>query len=232
MSLGDKSILPGILSTLPVIGSIGAAALSRRWAQKDLQQQNLYNSPKQQIERLKEAGLPLASMFSGSGGSQSEQPRQTQIDPSLGAAKGLEQYYIGTMQKKQLQLITEQIGKAEADKTISQVAANEALGVDKYRRGPVYDKDGFLQIGNRQTQDLDLTMRQKEAQTKTTEVIADLQQARTQAEIDHILNTIKLGNQTFDINSVNQKTLNELIKNIGDGKWDLVQSMLYRLIFK
>lgn len=121
---GDKgfgrSLLSGLTSALPVVGSIGAAALQRHWALKDLQRQNIYNSPKEQIKRLKEAGLPLATMFGGQGGSTSEQPQNTNVDPSLGVAKGLDNFFTNRMQSKQLELLDAQIRSQNADASVKE----------------------------------------------------------------------------------------------------------------
>lgn len=103
---------------LPVVGAVGAAFLQRKWALKDLERQNAYNHPRAQKERLRQAGLPLATMFGGQGGSTSEQPQNTQVDPSLGTAKGLESFYQNRMQTKQQQLMDEQM---------SQIASSKAL---------------------------------------------------------------------------------------------------------
>lgn len=97
-----------------IVGSLGSAAISRRWAIKDLKAQNEYNSPRAQVKRLKQAGLPLATMFGGQGGSTSDQPRSSEIDPSLGAARGMENYFQNRMQKAQLQLIDQQLREATA----------------------------------------------------------------------------------------------------------------------
>lgn len=105
------------LSFLPSIGSLGAAAIQRNWALKDWNRVNAYNTPKEQVKRLREAGLPLATMFGGQGGSTASPVDTTQVDPTLGTARGLEAHFTNRMQRKQLELMDQdlRVKTAEAD---------------------------------------------------------------------------------------------------------------------
>lgn len=216
---------------ITTIASLGAGAIQRGWALKDWRRQNAYNHPKAQVRRLKEAGLPLASMFSGAGGSTSTDVRASEIDPSLGVGKGLEAHMMVSMRKKQLQLMDEEIGKAEAEKVVAQFEANKALNDQRYYLGSKYDEQGNLIEGNRRTDTLELSMREQDAKTRSAEVVADLQRAKTQSEIDHILQTIGLSKE----NQRGQKIINDindiLTGKVGDGKWDMIQAMIYRFFF-
>lgn len=219
------------LSSVPVIGSLGAAAIQRNWALKDWHRVNEYNHPKNQIARNKEAGLPLAAMFS-QGGSTSSDVRATQVDPSLGTAKGLESFFTNRMTRKQLQLMDEQIGKAEADKVISQVAANKALDEQQFYRAPKTDEQGFLIQGNRREDSLNLTMREQEAKTKTAEIMAKFGEAKSQADIDHIAQTIKLGIQQHEWNEIKQY-LDKWIKNKLDNKGlNALEAIIYKFLLR
>lgn len=178
MPLGP--VLAGIGSALaPIGGAIGSAALQRSWALKDWERVNEYNSPKNQVARAREAGLPLASMFSGSGGSTSSAPNATNVDPTLGTAQGLQASALNRMQRKQLQLMDEQIGKAEADKIVAQVAANKALDEDKFyhsNKGSYDPVTGLTTIveGNRRQDSLALSMQQQQAETETKDIALGL----------------------------------------------------------
>lgn len=108
-------IISAAAAPLTFAGSMGAAALQRKWALKDLAAQNLYNSPKMQVQRNTEAGLPLAAMFGGGVTQQSEQPRATNVDPNLGVARGIEAYQNNRMNQKQLELLDAQIKKTDAE---------------------------------------------------------------------------------------------------------------------
>lgn len=123
--------MPGPLAAIataatPVIGGIGSAFLQRNWALKDWHRTNAYNHPKEQIKRLQEAGLPSAALFSGGVGSQSDQPQATNVDPTLGTAKGIENYMQTKMQQKQMELLDEQILKTRYEANLAGTNANKA----------------------------------------------------------------------------------------------------------
>lgn len=224
---------PAIAAAAPVIGSLAGGLLQRNWALKDWHRINEYNHPKNQVKRLQEAGLPLASMFSGSGGSTSTDVRGSQIDPSLGTAEGLQAYNQNRMVRKQLQLMDENIGKAEAEKIIAQVGANKALEEDRFYQGPKYDDKGFLIEGNRRQDSLALSMREQEARTKTVEIIADLQRAKTEADIKHVLSTVRLGLQQWQYNKVMQYVDKWTVSQLLDGKGLTgLEAMLYNFFVK
>lgn len=95
---------------------------------------NRYNSPRQQLKRLRRAGLPQSFMYSGRVNTQSNVP-ELSIDPSL-----------GVVQSKQLGL-----GQQKVDLTEDQVAiAMQKLGIDFEKLGIDYRKqavsEGKLKI--------------------------------------------------------------------------------------
>lgn len=104
-------VAPGIGAAL----GLGAAAIQRKWALRDWERQNEYNSPVAQVQRNKEAGLPLAAMFGGSGGSTSSDVRGTPVDPTLGVAQGMQNYFQNRLQKKQIELLDAQIDKTNVE---------------------------------------------------------------------------------------------------------------------
>lgn len=76
----------------PIIGVLASAALSGLWGTVATALQNRYNSPKQQLKRLRQAGLPLSYMYQGKVNQQSDAPKLS-LDPDLGSVeqKNLEQ---------------------------------------------------------------------------------------------------------------------------------------------
>jgi len=105
------SILTG---TIPVLGSLGAAAIQRKQALADWQRMANYNHPGAQAQRLKAAGIPLSAMFNGSGATQqAPDVKSTNVDPTLGSAKGMDNYFTNRMQQKQLELLEKQIKNKE-----------------------------------------------------------------------------------------------------------------------
>lgn len=114
------------LGAIPVIGSIGSAMLQQHYARKNWDRANAYNHPKEQIKRLREAGLPLASMFGGSGGSTTSAQETPNIDPSLGTARGIENYMQTGMMRKQIELLDSQIENTEAETNKTNIDANRS----------------------------------------------------------------------------------------------------------
>lgn len=121
-------------SIIPGIGAVSAAKLQREWALKDLDAQNKYNSPTEQLRRLKEAGLPAAAFFSGGVSSQSDQPRSVNVDPTLGAAEGMSNLFKNRFQNAQLRLLDAQTRQQNA-------TADEAEGRTAILKSPM---DNYL----------------------------------------------------------------------------------------
>lgn len=208
-------------ASIPVAGSLGAAAMQRKWALKDWDRINAYNHPGQQIKRLKEAGLPLASMFSGSGGSTSSDIRQSEVDPSLGTASGVDRYFSTRLQQQQLELMKAQTYKATAE-------AQEATGRVKYLTMPMYDKYGFLQIGNRQTLGLDADLKAKQANAKTQEILSNYTEDMTKGQILHTTKTNARLQQQFDSEQMFQKFYKYIDDNWKSGNWSAFEALINR----
>lgn len=113
MPIGE--LFGGILSAaIPGIGAASAANLQRRWALQDLERQNIYNSPAEQLKRLRDAGLPAAAFFSSGASSQSDQPRSVNVDPTLGAAQGVNNFFTNRLQQAQIRAMEAQIANTQA----------------------------------------------------------------------------------------------------------------------
>jgi len=85
--------------------------------------QNKYNSPKAQLRRLREAGLPLTYMYQGKVNTQSTAP-QLSLEPTLGTAKKLELHQQNEMNQGRLREIDAQIKKMGQDMETSAELAN------------------------------------------------------------------------------------------------------------
>lgn len=121
-------------SVIPGIGAASSAALQRKWALLDRDFQNEYNTPANQLKRLKEAGLPAAAFFSGGVSSQSDQPRSVNVDPTLGAAEGMSNFFKNRFQNAQLRLLDAQTRQQNA-------TADEAEGRTAILKSPM---DNYL----------------------------------------------------------------------------------------
>lgn len=245
----DPTFLGGPLT---VGASLGAAAIQRNWALKDWHRQNEYNLPINQVKRNRDAGLPLAAMFS-QGGSTSTDVRSSEVDPTLGVAQGIQQYQQNRLLRKQLQMLDEEIGIKEAEKVIAQVAANKAMDEDRYyhqNKGKEIEP-GLIQVevGNRREDSLAMSMREQEAQTQTKEITASLQSIinETQKELaekgyltadfisklKHTIHTNKLLNLQFKsaerMNEIDQQLFDQL-KDAG--KTTNIEALMHKIFYR
>lgn len=215
------------------LGSIGSAALQRRWAIKDWEKVNAYNHPREQVKRLREANLPLATMFTGSGGSTSSDVRATEVDATLGTAHALDKYMALRMQKKQLSLIDQQIRKTGAEASYAEELANEKAGEVQWKmRSQIDPVTGFLIEGNKQVEGLESSLRIQKAQAQTQEVLAELQRAKSQADIDHTLQTIGLGKQQYEYNAIKQKVDKWILNRLDNKGISALEALIYKFLLQ
>lgn len=121
--------IENVLAALaPVAGSFGSAALQQRYARRNWDAVNAYNHPKQQVARLKEAGLPLATMFGGQGGSTSSPINTPNVDPTLGVAEGLGKFMQVGQVKRQNKLMDAEIRIKEAEAALKEDELGFQLG--------------------------------------------------------------------------------------------------------
>lgn len=106
---GRSSFWQDISGLVPVLGSIASGFIARGQAKRDLRRQQEYNHPSAVKARLAEANIPMSAMFNGGFSQQSEMPRATNLDPSLGAAKGIEAMFQNRIQKMQIQMMQKQL---------------------------------------------------------------------------------------------------------------------------
>lgn len=114
----------------PVTGTLLATAFGSIWNSFAVGRANRYNSPRQQLRRLREAGLPLAYMYEGNVGQQSEVPRLS-IDPDLGAAESaglkLERSAQDLQAKYQNAQITKMIQEIEISKDLTEAQKQKMI---------------------------------------------------------------------------------------------------------
>lgn len=185
----------------------------RQWAIEDRDYANRYNHPKAQIQRLKDAGLPLASFFGGGAGSQSADVRNTNIEPELGSADVLSkgaQFTIqreqAAMMKLQKDLIQAQIDKTAAEATVQQgIAAYYTSNPDTVpttKQGvqmqAVTDQQTAKAIyeGNR------AILSDVEAQFKQDMYYSGQMSAKFKAEVENFLSKNKLLDQEYDAQEI------------------------------
>lgn len=107
-------LAPWIAAALPALIGVAGNVLNRSQSKGDIAKQNAYNSPGQQVARLRAAGLPMAAMEHAQAGTQSALP-QTSGKEIGGNIAG----YVSTQtQLMQLKILQEELRLkgAEADK--------------------------------------------------------------------------------------------------------------------
>lgn len=148
-----------LLGALPFVGGIASTFLQRRWALKDLERQNQYNSPAHQLALLKQAGLPAASYFAGGTSAQSESPRETPIETGVGDY--FNKMAVNQFQKKQMEVMDAEAREKNANADVRVAEKDYLLGglggkLGQIAGTPLQTKLGaeiqHTVIGNQQTQ--------------------------------------------------------------------------------
>lgn len=204
---------PAIVAAgLTVGGALGSGAIKRGQALRDWDRVNAYNHPKEQIKRLREAGLPLATMFGGQGGSTAGAVPDSELDPTLGVAEGIQNFQMVRMQKKQMELMDAQIyaekGKGAREwvealraKTQADKEMNEVYGFQLVPEGMenIDSESNIYMPGTNQVQALTRQRDIQKAEVKGAELAndilgikKDLTEEQMRAEIDRILIDIKM----------------------------------------
>jgi len=114
----------------PILGAILSAAFGGIFSSAQTMAANKYNSPKSQLRRLREAGLPQAFLYSGRVNTQSEVPSLS-IDPDLGSVEreniGISKGQLGEttrMNEEEIRKIAEEIRKLALGNDITQGLLN------------------------------------------------------------------------------------------------------------
>jgi len=140
-----QSLLPSILGGLgsaflgpggPILGSLVGAGLNFGLNRIESGIQNRYNSPKNTVKRLGEAGLPTAAYLDG-GGNQSASSSQQYAQPDLGTAEAISREQVNRMQKQQFELMKREMDLKEQDlKFRKEQTFEKAIQNDYYGRVP------------------------------------------------------------------------------------------------
>lgn len=193
---------------------IGGAA-NRGGSRRAIREQNEYNSPANQLARIKEAGLPAAAYFGGSqsAGNQMNIPdTDTKIGESVKG--GIDTYIQASMQKKQLELIQAQIDKTNADKDNVNVqtdiqTVNYDLLRDKAYNYDLASGDGLTGTAIGGSNQIANAIREQEIkkatnylvnnQGKAIDLEMDIKKAKTPLEIREVETRIKAMLQDMNI---------------------------------
>lgn len=210
-----------------MIGGLGATFLGRYWAKKDRDYANKYNSPEEQLKRLRAAGLPMAAMYGNMGGTtqQSEIPRSSEIDPSLGSAKLIEGYAFSQQRRAELKLLNATADEKTAQATMQTALANILMSDPRISEPVSVQARGVF-----------AELKSKEAMTsiKENEAIIEDVDARLKVDwykkgyftkemigkIEQLYRQIDVLNQNIDYNTFQLKVQNALEKQYDkDPNW-------------
>lgn len=235
-----------LASLAPIAGSFGSAAVQQKYARKNWDAVNAYNHPKEQIKRLKEAGLPLATMFGGMGGSTSLSIDTPNVDPNLGVAEGLQKGMMLSMQKKQMALMDQElrtktaqadIAEAERDFQLSKtIDSSEGESIKDFE--PQFGDSNLVQ-GVRRERGI------KENERLTTDIVKQLRQIdldnapeHIREQIDHIIMQNTLGDLQIKRDKNYSEMLDQITSDImkGDqgfqGMVRFIKAWLYKFLLR
>lgn len=249
---GFKDFLTGLSTVLPIGGAFGSAALQQSYALKNWERQNAYNHPKEQIKRLKEAGLPLASMFSGSGGSSTSQSIDTpNVDPNLGTAEGLQRGMQLAFQRKQMELLTQNIRSATYDADMKENLRNFELSTTMDSSGGKNIPDFEPQFGDtNQVQGLRRQRAIQESEKISKGILTDLQgiELKVKEELDKLgkltgetlerVQNIMLHNDELRVRIHNEERRRALVNQVisdletGGTGWKGLMNLTKAVLFK
>lgn len=157
----NKNDMPIFETLLPVLGSLASSGLSAGSARRRLDRANEYNSPKQQIARLREAGISPGHFYGG-GGAVNSSPVQDapQIDPDLGVSSA-----ISKSQEAKRISIADRIAQAQlkeiTTRTEGQSIKNRLTNEQLRRYNSDRDLENALKISDAQARQLNVNIAEK-----------------------------------------------------------------------
>lgn len=198
--------LPLIAAGLTAGGALGGAALARGGSRRAIREQNEYNHPKNQLQRIREAGLPAAAMFGGTHAGNQSVVAESGSGLHEGVKGGIDAYIQTTMQQKQLEALQATIDKTKAEKENVDVSTDIQTVNYDLLRDKAYNYDlasgdgingtaigGSNQIANaireQELKKADNYLRNN--QGMAIELEMDIKKAKTPHEIDEIKTRIK-----------------------------------------
>lgn len=210
------ALIPLIAAGISAGGAIGGAALARGQSKRDIQEQNEYNSPINQVNRLREAGLPMAAFGGGtSTGNQSALPIQS--GQQVGA--GISNFITTQLTLKQLKLLDAQIANTQQEAQ-SKAIDNQLKQLDPTAGDPVsygarmqkldYEMkliQKSMSENSKQIQDIDLAIKKDLHADGTLSEI-------TRKQLEGLINAVALSKQTLNKGLV-MDTIIEKMKNNG-----------------
>lgn len=202
-----------------------------------LNKQNFYNSPAQQISRLKAAGLPYAAFEAGQAGTQSQLPDLSGFD-TIGNSVGM-----GINQSNQMKMFIELLRKAGFD---ADIRGNERDISNEERDFALEQRDGaFGSMSNaRYRKKLEVEMQEQgfwiqKFTSEMTEIDSLIKSARfekgdlmkqAEEEFQRLIITNKLANQLWDSNDKKNRAFQKIVDTMSKGGLGFIEALLLQFM--
>jgi len=151
MTIPSSSFIPGLIKA---VGNLGSYFISRG----EVNRQNRYNSPREQVRRLREAGLPYAAASEFSN-------EQTSIPDTSGigkAAEGLSGYYETQKVSQEIEILKEQESYWRSQAGIKSNEFDFSNADVEYLLNNGYIRDGDAISWYRHAKEIDIAMKEIE----------------------------------------------------------------------
>lgn len=233
----------------PILGAILSAAFGGIFSSAQTMAANKYNSPKSQLRRLREAGLPQAFLYSGRVNTQSDVPSLS-IDPDLGSVEreniGISKGQLGQttrMNDEEIKKIAEEIRKLSMGNDITK-------GILQWNKEGSMNEVGDYRNNQQMMLDAELSIKKtqdylQENALKLSNMLNDVEQEwfakrgpiqLKEAELNvivqrfaNLLSQDKLLGQMYNIRKIEEVLNNAIGTNIGS-KSDLEQGLMWGLM--
>jgi len=234
----------------PILGAILSAAFGGIFSSAQTMAANKYNSPKSQLRRLREAGLPQAFLYSGRVNTQSDVPTLS-IDPDLGSVEkeniGISKGQLSQttrMNDEGIRKIAEEIRKLSIGNDISQGNLNWMKEkVQDYKTGKVRtNQEMMLDLEQSIKDSTDWVARNK---GRISEIVASVEDKfaleegqlnlkredlrKVTQQIANLLSQDTLLKQMHSIRSI-EETLNRTMGDRIENQSDFEQSLIWAIM--
>lgn len=172
------SPLDYILGGLPIVGGIIESAIDRNRALKDRQHLEDYYHPKNQVARLKEAGLSPGLLYGSKAAGQSAQPQATEMNTGL--AEGAMAYQATRINRMQMDMLKQQVRE------------------QTYKADILEKERDYWTAGQNRAQDLEATVEGKKLQNSISELERQNRNIKNDmARIDYAVQNALYGDGTL-----------------------------------
>lgn len=229
-----NSFLADIAGGIPFIGGAISGAIQRGQSRRDIREQREYNHPRNELERLYDAGLPMAYLTGGGqGGSSTSLPETTDY--------GGKQIGQNQIVSAQIKILQEELRLKRAEADIKEDERDWRIGESPFSR----DEDVSMgYTSNQQTmlssqramQLASSIMKDQEQQLYAWENMARKEWVKTgkftdemQARLDQLLVHNRLWNQTYRNTEMEVKARQTLINELSKNGMNFWEALMFTL---